>query len=126
LDPPVASSIRGVFVTWTISLNDTLTSTVPELYIPSALLELTPVTVGAVTSIATLLSVAVEALLLLPAGSWTVLSASVGTSVPAPDTAVAASVHVMLSAVSRSHVIPVAVPLALEMSAVVNVPGTTA
>src|SRR4030042_395247 len=68
------------------------------------------VTVGPVASYRTLLSVEVEALLALPVVSVTTPAAMLGTNVPWPVTAVADRVQVMLSAVDKLQVIPVAEP----------------
>jgi uncharacterized membrane protein len=68
------------------------------------------VMVGAVISYVTVLSDDVDAELLLPNVSTTVLAAMVGIIEPDPVTAVAANVQIILSLVESDHVIPVAEP----------------
>src|SRR4030042_5911222 len=83
------------------------------------------VTVGPVASYKTLLSVDVDALLALPIVSVTTPAPMLGTNVPAPVTAVADNVHVILSDVDKLQVIPVAVP-PCAISPVVKVAGAIA
>jgi hypothetical protein len=66
--------------------------------------------VGAVISYVTILSEDVDAELLLPNVSTTVLAVIVGIIVPDPVTDVATNVQVILSLVESDHVIPVAEP----------------
>jgi hypothetical protein len=69
------------------------------------------VSAGTVISYMTVLSVAVDAELLVPTASVTLLAAIVGVIVPPPPViSVAESVHVILSAVVSDHVIPVGQP----------------
>ena len=69
------------------------------------------VTVGAVTSYVTELSVDVALEFAFPKTSTTVFAAIVGIIVPAPVMAVAARFQVILSPVLRLQVTPVAVPV---------------
>jgi hypothetical protein len=68
----------------------------------------------------------VEAELVLPKVSVTVLAAIDGLRVPAPVTGVALKFQVILSVVVKVHVMPVAVPPVLRISPFVNVLGSTA
>src|SRR4030042_1963641 len=68
------------------------------------------VTVGPVASYKTLFSVEVDAPFALPVISVTTPAPMLGTNVPAPVTAVADRVQVMLSAVDKLQVMPVAEP----------------
>jgi hypothetical protein len=83
------------------------------------------VTVGAMVSIVTVLSMAVDAAFWLPYASVTVEEAIDGMSVPEALTVVADSVQVILSDVAKDQVIPDAVPFC-TISAVVKLDEPTA
>jgi hypothetical protein len=83
------------------------------------------VTVGAMVSIVTVLSIAVDAAFWLPNASVTVEAAMEGMSVPEALTDVAARVQVILSEVTSDQVIPDAVPFG-TISAVVKLDEPTA
>ena len=86
------------------------------------------VTLGAPVSYRTLLSVEVDAVFPFPPRSCTAPAAMIGTTVPCTVTAVACTVHVILSeVVGVLQVIPLAVPLPLwVISVLVNVAGLIA